>query len=186
MNLKNVGRFVLFVFILCFVILCQSQTTPALEMRWDIGDIKEWVIPDSIKTAYPTHSEKKDWKDLQRDLLFAINKLDSDMEHYSNKPFQVTKALANQKVWLQKVDGKVVSGIGPLNNYLAKELKKERIRIKSISKIEWFHFKEDDVDIFATVSFEYEILSTDRGGDNQTLDPPGEGEYGHRKICTWY
>jgi hypothetical protein len=186
MSFKNVGRLFLFVFILFIVILCQSQTGQTFQMRWDIGDIEEWVIPDSIKAAYPEDPEKKDWNDLQRDLLFAINKLDSDMEHYSNKPYQVAKILAQQKVWLEKADGKIVSGIGPLQHYLATELAGQRIRIKSIPQIEWFHFPEEKVDIYATVTFGYEIQTSKAGGNPQPLDPPGSGEYQHRKICTWY
>ncbi|UCE40344.1 MAG: hypothetical protein JSV17_12890 [Candidatus Aminicenantes bacterium] len=186
MKFRNLSRLFILVFILGFAILCQSDNTNTNQMRWEIGDIGNWVIPDSIKAAYPEDPEKKDWQDLQRDLLFAINKLDSDIEHYRNKPFQIAKVLAKQRVWLKKADGNVVSGIGPLRNYLATELAGQRISIKSIPQIEWFHFPGEDVDIYATVTFDYEIQTSKPGGNPQTLDPPGSGDYGHRKICTWY
>jgi hypothetical protein len=187
MNLKNLGRLFVFVFVLFFVSLCQSETTPAEQARWEIDDI-DWVIPQSIKDAYPLDPVEKDWQDLQRDLLAEINRLNSDIEHYKNKPFQVAKVLARQRVWLKKIDEKVVSGIGPIRGYLATELagQSQRIGIESIPKIEWFHFPEDKEDIFAEVSFKYKILSTNTKSDHQTLDPEGGGEYGHRKICTWF
>jgi hypothetical protein len=189
MNFKNLGRVFILVSILCFVFMCQSQSTEPSQMKWSVDDVEEWVIPDSIKYAYPEGKEEKDWKDLQRDLLWVINKMDADIEHYSykRKSLQLALALAEHGVWFSKVDGSVISGLGAIKKFFDGQFNEEKIfEIQSIKKIEWFHMPNRDDDISATVTFSYMTGSIKSGGDLQAIDPEGGGEYRHRKVCTWY
>lgn len=181
MKSRNLVLFIVLIFSLSLVVFCLCHSKGAQQKQFTY----EWNIPQSIIERYT----ENDLVETKRRLEEKFGEIAGNIsKNYAGNNFGAIGELLSTHNTAFYLNGETISGKEDIERFF-RENGKHAFSMEPQIKIRCFDLERENVtrggiDFLAIVRFNIGFASlTDDGLQN--LDPPGDGIFFHRNICTW-
>jgi hypothetical protein len=181
MNLKNLGRLFVFVFVLCFLFS-------------SLGWSQTWDIPKRIKAKHKEGTADMSWKDLRKDLNHRRDGFKTSIERFfsEGKHTAIAKKLVNHDVVLF-IGETEYNTFSQFEEYFEDKNESYTIAL-TLGNGKWVYYDGSvngvEVDIIAASEFTIVLTPIPPASSDSGLQDPieidGEMTSFHRKICVWF